>query len=185
MGTNEMDEIARLLFGMLGNFAIVCAIYTIFRVLMCFAVYFDATARGVKDKILFTVLTFFFPIIVGIVYLCIRKKTPKIQPKICNNCRTTVNTKSTFCPNCLGVEFTDYLIPNNEKYHKNSKICLIVAALCFALYIVASFSSSNQMQKYADEFSNVDPYSYYNQYDEYDEYEEFDEFLKQFGSELE
>lgn len=174
---------------MLGSvmiYVVLCMIISIaYRTLACLALHNDAKARGVKDATIYTVLEFFFPIIVAIVYLCTRNKAPKIQPKICNNCRTTVNTKSTFCPNCLGTEFTDYLIPNNEKYHKNAKIFTVFAVVFFIIANIVSTVGSQQLEKYSDDF--LDKYgSYdYNDYYDNDDYQDFQDFLDQFENEFE
>ncbi len=155
-----------------------------YRTFACLALHNDAKARGIKDSTVYTVLEFFFPIIVAVVYLCNRKKAAKIQPKLCNVCRTTVNTNSTFCPNCLGTEFTDYLIPNNEKYQKNAKLFTILAIVLFVVANIFSSFGSQKVQQQSEDF--LDEYGYgYNQdyYD--DEYQDLDDFFNQFENEFE
>lgn len=171
---------------MLGSlliYVVLCFIGGIlFRTFACLALHNDAKARGVKDATIYTVLEFFFPIIVAIVYLCNRKKAAKIQPKLCNNCRTTVNTNSTFCPNCLGTEFTDYLIPNNEKYHKNAKIFTVIAIVLYVIANIISSIGSTYFTQYSNDF--LDKYGYNEYYDD-DEYQDFEDFFEQFENEFE
>ncbi|WP_296977628.1 hypothetical protein [uncultured Eubacterium sp.] len=147
-----------------------------FRAFICVAVNYDAKARGVKEKTLYTVLSFFFPLIVGIVYLCTRKNCKKIQPKICNNCHTTVDTNSTFCPNCLGTDFTDYLIRDNEKYHKNAKIFLIAGIAVYVVTCVVNVFFNIYFDKNAEPFINdIERYSnYLDNYDDKDDYDNRD-----------
>lgn len=95
----------------------------------------DAKALGVKKRKMFMALSFFFPVIMVIVYVCVRKKTEKIQPKMCNVCHTTVDPSTNICPVCSSVSFTDYQIANNQTYKKRAKVFLIVA-ICF--YIASS-----------------------------------------------
>lgn len=180
-----MSDTMNLLGSVMIYFAVYMIVSIAYRTFACLALHNDAKARGVKDATIYTVLEFFFPIIVAIIYLCNRKKAAKIQPKLCNNCRTTVNTNSTFCPNCLGTEFTDYLIPNNEKYHKNAKIFTILAIVIFVVANIVSSIGSKQLQQRSNDF--LDKYGTYG-YDEYyddDEYQDFDDFFEQFENEFE
>lgn len=167
------------------GYVIIGLIFSIaYRTFACLALYNDAKARGIKDSTVYVVLEFFFPIIVAIVYLCNRKKAAKIQPKLCNNCRTTVNTNSTFCPNCLGTEFTDYLIPNNEKYHKNAKLFVVIAIVIFVVSSIVSSVRSQQLEQSSKDF--LDKYGNgYNQYYDDDEYQDFEDFFNQFENEFE
>lgn len=51
----------------------------LFNILMAVAVELDCRARNIKAKTAYSLLTFFFPIIVGIVYACTRKNAQKIS----------------------------------------------------------------------------------------------------------
>ena len=146
-----------------------------YRTLACLAIYNDAASRGIKDKNLFTALEFFFPVIVAIIYLCLRKNATKVQPKMCNNCKTTVNTKSTFCPNCLGVEFTDYLIPNYEKMRKNARVFAIISIVMYCLTAFINSFGKAQIEKFNESLQKD-----YGTYEFDDEYDNLDDFLKQF-----
>ena len=53
----------------------------IFHILMAVAVARDCKARAIVKKDLYVVLTFFFPIITGVVYACKRNKAKKLDEK--------------------------------------------------------------------------------------------------------
>lgn len=145
---------------------------------------YDAKALGVKKRTKFMVLTFFFPVITGIVYLCVRKKTDKIQPKMCDVCHTTVDTTTTFCPVCSNTTFTDYQIVNNADYKKKAKVFLIIT-IC--LYVAANSLSSafsgdlqKKIEKIFDNGSSISQYDenpFENFYE--DEFEQY--FEENFG----
>ena len=151
------------------GYVIIGLIFSIaYRTFACLALYNDAKARGIKDSTVYVVLEFFFPIIVAIVYLCNRKKAAKIQPKLCNNCRTTVNTNS----------------PNNEKYHKNAKLFVVIAIVLFVVSSIVSSVRSQQLEQSSKDF--LDKYGNgYNQYYDDDEYQDFEDFFNQFENEFE
>lgn len=176
-----LNEYAPLIMNLLIFILAMLALSIAFRVFLCLAINYDAKARGVKDRTLYTVLSFFFPLVVGIVYLCTRKNCKKIQPKICNNCQTTVDTNTAFCPNCLGAEFTDYLIQDNEKYRKKAKIFLIVGIVFYVIAGVVNASYNIYFDNNAEQFINdLDKYSQYSDdydndyYDDYDDGNDFD-----------
>lgn len=144
-----------------------------FKVLVMLAIYNDAKAIAVKNKTVYIVLAFFFPLIVGIVYLCTRKTALKEVPKVCNICNTVVAPEFTHCPNCGGVIFTDYLVVNNEKFKKIAKNLLISAIIV----CIASFSTSVAVEIESLEFTQkfAEDYSDGSDYDDY-----FEKFFKEY-----
>lgn len=178
-----LDEYTPFIMNLIIYFVLAFVLSLIFKAFICAAINFDAKARGVKEKTMYTVLSFFFPIIVGIIYLCRRKNCPKIQPKLCNQCHTTVDTKSTFCPNCLGTEFTDYRIQNDVKYHKTSKIFLIIAIVVYVVTCVVNVFFNVYFSDNADKFiSDLEKYTdgYSDSYDNSDDFDA-DDYFNQFG----
>ncbi|MDD6355882.1 MAG: hypothetical protein PUG26_06035 [Oscillospiraceae bacterium] len=144
-----------------------------FKVLVMLAIYNDAKAIAVKNKTVYIVLAFFFPLIVGIVYLCTRKTALKEVPKVCNICNTVVAPEFAHCPNCGGVIFTDYLVVNNEKFKKIAKNLLISAIIV----CIASFSTSVAVEIESLEFTKkfAEDYSDGSDYDDY-----FEKFFKEY-----
>jgi nitrate reductase NapE component len=88
----------------------------------------DCKAHNVSSRKAYMVLAFFFPIVVGIIYLCKRNKYKKA---------------------CEGVE-----IPNSEKEKKNAKAYLIVAIIAWIICIIATVG--NYYFIYADTFDDAD-----------------------------
>lgn len=150
----------------------------------------DAEARGIKNRTLFAVLGFFFPLVVAIVYLIVRNNLKRIQPKICNHCGLTIESSFTVCPQCGSPEFTYYLIPDAEKHNKRAKSFSIVALVFYIIIliisIVAQFTGLFYTSNFARDNNN---YSYNNDYqyngdsDEFDDDNDsdYDDFFNQFG----
>lgn len=153
------------------------------RVFLVLAVYYDADSKGIKDKNIYAVLTLFFPIIMIIVYLCVRKNAAKIQPKMCNVCHTTVNTNMTFCPKCLSSSFTDYLVAGSVKKKKQSNLFSVMALLFYICAVINIFTACSVLVQDFDDYINDDSYSYNEHYfDDYDYSDKFniEEFEKNF-----
>lgn len=92
----------------------------------------DAAARDLKKGKTYAVLAFFFPLIVGIIYGCIRKKMEKIHPKVCNECCNYVGENVRVCPYCSSKRFSKYY---NDKSDKLKKSAVIFTVLAVVLYI--------------------------------------------------
>lgn len=153
------------------------------RVFLVLAVYYDADSKGIKDKNIYAVLTLFFPIIMIIVYLCVRKSAAKIQPKMCNVCHTTVNTNSAFCPKCLSSSFTDYLVAGSVKKKKQSNFFSVMALLFYICAVINTVTVCSVLVQDFDDYINDDSYSYNEHYfDDYDYSDKFniEEFEKNF-----
>lgn len=141
------DIFVLLAFGILSMlFSLLVSIFTVM------AINEDAKAIGIKNKTAYLVLSFFFPVIVAIVYFCKRKKAEKIQPKICNVCGAILNSNTQVCPRCAGTSFTDYLIVGNEKHHKNAKIFAIIAIVFFVLNMGVS-TAADFYKEFNDNFN--------------------------------
>ena len=125
---------------------------------ICLAINEDGKALGVKDRKIYAVLGFFFPLITAIVYLIIRKKTEKIQPKMCNNCGLTVPPSINCCPQCGCMDFTDYLIVDNNKHKKRAKCFAVIGVVLYV--IMLSFGTLSQFENLlsiSKEYSVITP----------------------------
>lgn len=153
----------------------------------CLAINEDAKARGIKSRKLFAALGFFFPLVVAIVYLIVRNNLSKIQPKMCNHCRLTVNSSVNVCPQCGSAEFTDYLIPDNEKFRKRAKTYAITALISYVIVMIISLIVQFSGLFYTSNFArDNNSYNYnngyqYNNNDDDNDYN-YDDFFNQFGS---
>lgn len=142
------------------------------KVLLVIAVGNDAKARGLKSRTAFMILVFFFPLVVGIIYLCVRDSAAKIVPQMCCNCHATLAPEYQQCPNCGGFLLQDYLVPNAVNLKKSAKTCLIIAIIC---YIAGSgLYSYSAMRFGADVLDNIIGEDN-GEYDNYDEY--FDDYF--------
>lgn len=164
-------------------FAVLVQIFT------CLAINSDAKAKGIKKRVLFAVLGFFFPLLITIVYLILRNNLAKIQPKICNNCGLTVDNSANMCPQCGCCDFTDYLIVDNEKNKKKAKgfaiTALVMYVIVLALSIGIQYSGALSTSNFArdkNDYSYDNDYQYGDDYgDDEDDYDDYDDFFNQFG----
>ncbi len=150
------------------------------------AINYDAKAKGIKNRVLFAVLGFFFPFIIAIVYLIVRNNLKKIQPKICNCCGLTVDTSTNVCPKCSSTQFTDYLIYGNEKFRKRAKVYSITTVVLYVISLIFSFVIQLSGFFYTANFArDKSDYNYDNGYQyNYDDDDSFDydDFFDQFKS---
>lgn len=163
---------------------IVIILLLITRIFIALGVYFDADSKGLKNKSLFGVMTFFFGIIMLIIYLCIRNSAERVQPKVCNRCHNIVHPAVKFCPKCNTAFFTYYQIPDlkNKKLKSNSFFILAVVffiAGCIYSYVVTDYFW-NSIDKFADEFDD----KYIEDYDESHSFsmDEFEDYFEQYES---
>lgn len=147
-------------------------------VFTCLAINEDGKALGVKDRKIYAVLGFFFPAITAIVYLIIRKKTEKIQPKMCNNCGLTVPPSINGCPQCGCMDFTDYLIVDNDKHKKRAKCFAVIGVVLYV--IMLSFGTLSQFENLFN-ISNFDGDKIYNYDNDYQYEYDYDDYLNQYG----
>lgn len=105
----------------------------LFNILMAIAVEQDCRARNIKAKTTYSLLTFFFPIIVGVVYACTRKNAQKIS---------------------------DEPVPNAQKLAKKSVALFVVAVIAFiaagGLQIYSIVTAAN------DYVDGIDDIAYYD-----------------------
>ncbi|WP_297129315.1 hypothetical protein [uncultured Eubacterium sp.] len=167
-------------------------------VLTSVAISEDSKARGIKSRISFAVFGFFFPVPTAIVYLIVRNKAKKIQPKICNCCGISLDNSFAVCPQCGSTQFTDYLIVDNEKHRKVAKSTAISAAVLYILVLIIGLYMQFSGLFYTTSFArDKNNYNYDNGYqygfnnddrdddddkdDEFDK-DDMDEYFNQFGN---
>lgn len=107
--------------------ALLLALPFLFRIFLTVAVFLDCKARNIAAKTSYTIATFFFPIIAGIVYAVKRKSAQKAF-KVCKTCGKRVGAHTNTCPSCGGLFLAEYKHPK-EKVLKTISIILCVIAL--------------------------------------------------------
>lgn len=151
----------------------------------------DSKARGIKNRMTFAVFGFFFPLPTAIVYLIVRNKAKKIQPKICNCCGISLDNSFAVCPQCGSTQFTDYLIVDNEKHHKVAKATAISAAVLYVIVLTIGLYMQFSGMFYTTNFArDKNNYNYDNGYqygfnnDDNDEFDndDLDDYFNQFGN---
>ena len=151
----------------------------------------DSKARGIKNRMTFAVFGFLFPLPTAIVYLIVRNKAKKIQPKICNCCGISLDNSFTVCPQCGSKQFTDYLIVDNEKHHKVAKATAISAAVLYVIVLTIGLYMQFSGMFYTTNFArDKNNYNYDNGYqygfnnDDNDEFynDDLDDYFNQFGN---
>lgn len=139
-----MNNFMSIYTDILGNMMAIEALSSLlslsFSTLLMLAIGFDCKAKNNDKKTMWMVLTFFFPIIVGIIYACTRNKNSIPQTKICPNCRAVLDESMSYCPNCNNTYFPVYEESRAAalKNSKNSKICFGVSVGVYAVSIILS-----------------------------------------------
>lgn len=133
----------------------------LFRVFLSVAVFLDCKAKNIAAKASYTIATFFFPVIGGIVYATKRKSAQKAF-KICKTCGKKVGAHTNTCPSCGGLFLAEYK-PPKEKMLKTISIILCVLAVAFeGVYLVIDFPDqiaavkeiASEDEDYAEETEN-------------------------------
>lgn len=155
----------------------------IVRVFLALAVHNDGKAIGVKNKTLWSVLTFFFPVIVGIIYLCARTSLEKTVPRYCTTCGETMPPNTKVCYNCSGNMLLDYVITDAEKFKKLRKIFLILGIVVYLLLFI--ISQIFGVKLVVDIFRSYDKQKNYSGYEDYfnDYFDNFGKYFEEHGSE--
>lgn len=149
------------------------------RMCVCFAIYFDADSKGIKNKNVYSILSFFFPLILLIVYLFSRSNELRIQPKICNYCHCTLNSNIKICPNCHSNSFTYYKIVNEKEKKTKSNVFLILSVVFYILCFI--YTTSIVVYTIGKEYDNYEKYDYSYDYDEHSfDIDEFEEYFQDY-----
>ena len=104
----------------------------VFRILLAIAINLDCRARNIGARKIYTVLTVFFPAIIGIVY-AIKRKGEKKELKVCRSCGTKASAYSAKCPKCGGLFLMDYTPPKAKQLKTASIILCVIALIAFGV----------------------------------------------------
>lgn len=161
----------------------VMVINIIVRVLLALAVNNDGKAIGVKNTTLWSVLEFFFPVIVGIIYLCSRNSIDKTVPRYCMSCGATMPPNTKVCYNCSGNMLLDYIVTDAEKYKKARKAFLVGGISIFVAMII--FSQIFGLKLASDIIRTYDKPNGSGSYEDYfdDYFDDFGKYFEQYGRE--
>jgi predicted nucleic acid-binding Zn ribbon protein len=139
-----------------------------YRILFMLSIGFDCKAKGNKKQAMWMILSFFFPIIVGIVYACTRSKNVSEQ-KVCVSCGATLSATDNFCTTCGNSSFTYAENPNSKKQNKTSIILFAITVVCFVAYMVLYVTLvANLTSQVLSDYDNDLDSDYYSDYYDYD-----------------
>lgn len=113
------------------------------RVLMALAINLDCRARNIGARRMFTVLSFFFPIIIGIIY-CMRRKGLNKEYKVCHACGTRTRADQRRCSKCGSINLYEYESPKKKMLTAISIILCVASVVSFAVYEVSEFDSQRK-----------------------------------------
>ncbi|MBQ7740884.1 MAG: hypothetical protein IJT65_06610 [Eubacterium sp.] len=145
------------------------------RIFLTVAVYNDSKARALVSKTAYTVFTFLFPLITGIIYLCSRNNAKTSAPKLCTSCGTTVQPDFNFCPNCNSPYLVSYEVHNANKLKSNAKTFMIVAICCF---IASHMVNASYQTKFAEDLRKAT--SGNSSSSPYGDFKDFEDFFEQY-----
>ena len=143
-----------------------------FKVFITVAIAKDCDAKGIKNKVAWSVLSFLFSPLVPIIYACCRDRAKKKLARHCLTCNAVVTEPSfEFCPNCNSFALQPIPPQDAPKKEKASKIFCIIAVICYVVGSVLSLASAAGMVKAFTAF--VDDFAVHGEY--FDEY--YDDIL--------
>ncbi len=111
-----------------------------FRVLLTIAVFLDCKAKNIAAKASYTIATFFFPVLAGIIY-AVKRKTAQKAFKICKTCGKRVGAHTNTCPSCGGLFLAEYKPPKEKLLKTISIILCVIAVAGEAVYMVIDLPS--------------------------------------------
>lgn len=174
-----------MLAGFIGKFFVLyfvsIIVGLIFNALVAVAINVDAKARDLKNATVYSVLAFFFPLIVGIVYGVTRNNAQKNDhPKLCQSCNITVDTNAYACPKCGNTNLALWANPNADSQMKKSVKIFIVAVVIYVIgAITASGVAISSFMDIANDPEGFDSQvdEFINRLDEADDYYDLDDDL--------
>lgn len=124
-----------------GQFAGVWILFSLFsliglaeRVLLAFAAYYDASARGNRDAVMWAFLIGFFGWIPGVIYLCIRNSGHTMAS--CPNCGCVHPLGDLSCPRCGAPASVRNENPFFAQQERRAKGFLITALVLIGIAVV-------------------------------------------------
>ena len=146
----------------------------------------DMKARGLSNRALWMVLTFFIPIS-AVVYVVVRHWLPTEVPQYCESCHATVAAGAVQCACCGSGRLLPIVQVSPQAQKKKTKTFAIVGAVLYCLsavlltvsYAMILVSSFTYLEDWADDWMDF-PDSYYG--DNYEEdYDDFFEDFEEYG----
>ena len=107
--------------------------------LLAFAVNNDCKALAIKNRGIWSVLTFFIPL-VAILYLILRNSLEKESPKYCPSCGATSPPNSYACLNCGNAMLQDFTVTGYQEYKRKARNDIIAAVVIFVLSIIIAIA---------------------------------------------
>lgn len=141
------------------------------RLFIALAINLDCRAENLAQRKGFTILAFFFPIIIGIIYATKRKSMQKAF-KVCSKCGTKADPYANKCPKCGGYMLLEYKNPKRKTLKIISIVLCVVGVLCYGAYQFIGFSGEAGAQKKALYFLNEKIGSFEEEIEEEPEEEE-------------
>lgn len=137
-----------------------------YRIFMALAINLDCRARNIGVRRAFTILSFFFPIVIGIVYF-VRRKGLNKEYKVCHACGTKTRADQRRCSKCGSINLYEYESPRKKLLTVISIVLCVASIASFAICEVKEFDSQRkEMQaivngEYEDEeYENSDEFYY-------------------------
>ncbi|WP_195985003.1 hypothetical protein [Clostridium sp. D33t1_170424_F3] len=114
-----------------------CLLSVASQILLAFATYNDAKARGNSDPVMWALLVGILGWIPGIVYLCLRNNAAN-RLMTCAKCGFTHRIAEPFCPQCRSENpySAPFYSPLAPRQAHNAKLLLIWGIVAFAAAIV-------------------------------------------------
>ncbi|MBQ9516886.1 MAG: hypothetical protein IJI47_01365 [Eubacterium sp.] len=148
----------------------------LFRAIFAVAINLDCRSRSLKTTSLFTVLSFFFPVIVGIIYAAVRDKA-EVNKKACTACLTQVDGAANQCPQCRCMTFNAVLPPDAAKLAKSGVRLFILSVVMCAIALGAGVARTVFAAKIATDLAE--------NYSEEDIEQWADDFLEEYSKKQE
>lgn len=126
-----------------------------FRILIAVAINLDCRAENLAQRKGFTVLAFFFPLIIGIIY-AIKRKSMQKAFKVCSKCGTKADPYANKCPKCGGYMLLEYKNPKRKTLKIISIVLCVAGVVLYGATQIASLpsqlESQEKLSKYVDEY---------------------------------
>lgn len=123
-------------FAKVGILAVLYSVFLIaFRVLFMLSIGFDCKSNKNQKQAMWMVLTFFFPLIAGIVYACTRNKPPVNATKVCGTCGAVIDGSMTFCPHCGNSNFV--FSDNTTDMVKHKRTANVLFGVSVGSFVIA------------------------------------------------
>lgn len=107
-------------------------VFSIFaRILIPLSINLDCRARNLAQRKLFTILSFFFPVLIGIIY-AIRRKSLQKAFKVCSKCGSKADPYAANCPKCGGYMLLEYKNPKAKMLKTISIVLCVVGVLAYS-----------------------------------------------------